>query len=115
MHRFVQHSGRLFIPTIVLVELYAWAYQRSDPNPLLSAIENDLLSDIAVLSFDEHCAKVFGRQRGMMTRRGLSVSRLDLMIAAVAIAHDLTLVRARPTAYGSDFLGPVCLTSGECT
>lgn len=92
MHRFVQYSGCLFIPTIVLGELYAWAHQRSDPTPLLSAIENDLLSDVAVLPFDETCAKVFGRQRGTMARQGLSTSRLDLMIAAVAMAHDLTLV-----------------------
>ena len=38
MHRFVQHSGRLFISSIVLGELYAWAYQRAFPQPLVQQI-----------------------------------------------------------------------------
>jgi tRNA(fMet)-specific endonuclease VapC len=37
-HRFIQHSGRMAIPTVVLGELYAWAYGRSDPTPILRAI-----------------------------------------------------------------------------
>jgi len=31
MHRFAQHSGGSFIPTIVLGELYAWAFHRKKP------------------------------------------------------------------------------------
>ena len=92
MHRFVQHAGRLYLPTIVLGELYAWAYRRSDPAPLLTAIEDDLLRDVAVLSFDDACAKEFGRLRGTLMRHGISVSRLDLMIGSVALVHSLTLV-----------------------
>ena len=32
MHRFVQHSGRLCLPTVVLAELYVWAYHRQNPD-----------------------------------------------------------------------------------
>jgi tRNA(fMet)-specific endonuclease VapC len=92
MHRFVQHAGRLFIPSIVLGELYAWAYQRSSPQPLLDRIDNELLADVAVLDFDRRSAAEFGRIHGQLLRRGQSVSRLDLLIAAVALSHDLTLV-----------------------
>jgi tRNA(fMet)-specific endonuclease VapC len=92
MHRFVQHAGRLFIPSIVLGELYAWAYRRSSPQPLLDRIDNELLADVAVLDFDRRDAAEFGRIHGQLLRRGQSVSRLDLLIAAVALAHDLTLV-----------------------
>ncbi len=35
MHRFVQHSGGLYIPTIVLGELYAWAYHRQNPTSIM--------------------------------------------------------------------------------
>ena len=38
-HRFVQHSGRLAVPTIVLGELYAWAFGRSDPATILGPLE----------------------------------------------------------------------------
>lgn len=92
MHRFVQHSGRLHIPTVVLGELYAWAHHRKNPTSLVNRIESDLLPDVVVLDYDTICAREFGRLRGMLLQQGLPVSRLDLLIAAVALVHDLTLV-----------------------
>ncbi len=91
IHRFVQHSGRLFIPAIVLGELYAWAYRRKQPSSLLQQI-NDLLADVPVLSFDSSCAQMFGQNRGVLEQQGVSVPTTDLMIASVALVHDLTLV-----------------------
>ena len=91
-HRFLQHSGRLSISSIVLAELYAWAYHRDDPTSLLDRIRNDLLADVDVLPFDSRCAERFGAVRGTLLRQGLSVNRVDLMIASVALTHDLTLV-----------------------
>lgn len=90
-HRFFQYSGRLFISTIVLGELYAWAYQRANPAPILEATA-DLLRDVEVLSFDVDCARQFGMLRGSLRQQGVAVSQLDLTIAATAIQHDLTLV-----------------------
>lgn len=90
-HRFVQHFGRLSIPTIVLAELYAGAYHRSDPRPLLGRIEQ-LLNDVELLPFDEACAERFGIEQGNFLRQGIGVSPVDLMIASVALVHDLTLV-----------------------
>ena len=29
-HRFIQHGGRIAVPTIVLAELYAWAFGKAD-------------------------------------------------------------------------------------
>jgi tRNA(fMet)-specific endonuclease VapC len=92
MHRFVQHSGGLYIAAIVLGELYTWAYQRKNPAALIQRIENDLLPDVRVLDFDSDCAKEFGRVRGQLLQTGISVSRVDLLIAAVALSHNLTLV-----------------------
>jgi tRNA(fMet)-specific endonuclease VapC len=92
MHRFTQHSGRLYIATVALGELYAWAYRRPDPTSLLDKIENDLLRDVLVLDYDAVSAKEFGRLRGSMLGQGLVVSRLDLMIGAVALVHDHNLV-----------------------
>ncbi len=92
MHRFVQYQGGLCVPTIVLGELYAWAYQRKDPASLIAKIENDLLLDVMVLDFDRKCALEFGRLRALLLQQGRPVSRLDLMIAAVALVHNLTLV-----------------------
>jgi tRNA(fMet)-specific endonuclease VapC len=92
MHRFIQHSGGLYIPTIVLAELYTWAYQRQNPAPVLQRIEHDLLPDVTVLDFTAACANEFGSVRGQLLQQGISVSRIDLLIASVALVHNLTLV-----------------------
>jgi tRNA(fMet)-specific endonuclease VapC len=62
------------------------------PQPILDRIENDLLADVGLLSYDDASAREFGHARGGLLRQGLSVGSIDLMTAAVALAHDLTLV-----------------------
>jgi len=99
MHRFVQHSGGLNIPTIVLGELYTWAYSRKNPTPVIQLIENDLLPDVIVLDFDSDCAREFGTIRGQLLRQGITVSRMDLLIACVALVHNLTLVTHNTADY----------------
>ncbi len=95
----MQHSGRLHISTIVLGELCTWAYQRKYPAPVTNRIEYDLLPDVTVLEFNSDCAKEFGKVRGRLLQQGTSVSRVDLMIAAVALVHNLTLVTHNTADY----------------
>lgn len=92
MHRFVQHAGGLCIPTVVLAELYTWAYNRNNWAEAVQRIQNDLLIDVVVLDFDSACANQFGAVRAQLLQVGVSVSRMDLLIASVALVHDLTLV-----------------------
>jgi len=91
-HRFTQHHGGLAIPTLVLAELYTWAYRREQPEVLLHLIEDDFLADVAVLDFDLAAARQFGQCRARTLSTGTVVNPVDLMIASVALAHDLTLV-----------------------
>jgi tRNA(fMet)-specific endonuclease VapC len=90
-HRFIQYGGGLYVPTVVVGELYAGAYHVDEPAPLLQKIA-ELTSDVQVLDFDQACAEQFGRLKGGLQRRGISVPTADLMIAAVALVHDLTVV-----------------------
>ena len=90
-HRFMQHSGRLWISSIVLAELYAGAYILEKPEKILSGIE-ELKKDVGVLLYDEYSAVQFGKLRGELKRQGVAVNPFDLMIASVALFHDLTLV-----------------------
>ena len=98
-HRFIQHLGRLAMPTIGLAELYAGAFLMRDPAPLLAQVA-DLLSFIDVIDFDAACAEVFGKLRGDLQRNGVVVPPIDLLIASVAVTHNLTLV----TNNTSDFI-----------
>jgi tRNA(fMet)-specific endonuclease VapC len=91
-HRFIQHAGRMFTSTINLAELRTWAYRSSDPQRMLARIEQDLLQDLQVLVFDEACADEFAKANTYLLNCGRPTSTADLLIAAVALAHDLTLV-----------------------
>ena len=99
MHRFVQHSGGLCIAAIALGELYTWAYNRPNWSEAVRRIEDDLLPDLTVLDFNAACAVQFGRVRAQLLRVGISVSRVDLLIASVALAHDLTMVTHNTADY----------------
>jgi tRNA(fMet)-specific endonuclease VapC len=92
IHRFIQHSGRLFVPTIVLGELYVWVYRRDDPTQGVATIDRFVRHEVQLLAFDERCAHEFGRLRGKLLRQGIVVGRVDLMIASVALVHSLSLV-----------------------
>jgi tRNA(fMet)-specific endonuclease VapC len=99
IHRFMQHSGGLCLPTIALAELYAWAHRRTNPNKLLDAIAKDLLADVTVLDFDSACAKQFGVIRGWQLRQGIQAAIPDLLIASIALVHNLTVVTHNTADY----------------
>lgn len=90
-HRFFQHAGGLTISTVVLAELYAGAYKRPNPDRILSLIA-DLLLEITVLDFDQACAREFGKIKGELLQKGVSIPEVDLMIGSAALVYDLTLV-----------------------
>lgn len=90
-HHLFQHTGGLTICTVVLAELYAGAYRHPDSSRLLSLI-GDLLREVRILDFDTACAEQFGKLQGTLLQAGIVVSTADLMIASVAVVHNLTLV-----------------------
>jgi tRNA(fMet)-specific endonuclease VapC len=90
-HRFFQYAGGIAIPTVALAELYAGAYKHPNP-PKLLALIGDLLQEVAVLDFDSACAEQFGKVQGSLLQQGITMSVADVMIAAVALVHNLTLV-----------------------
>ncbi|HEX4590079.1 MAG TPA: type II toxin-antitoxin system VapC family toxin [Gemmataceae bacterium] len=97
-HRFIQYTSLLAISTVNLAELYAGAYKHSQPRRLLALIA-DLCQEVRVIDFDPACAEMFGRVRGTLLRKGISVPTTDLMIAAVALVHNLTLVTHNTADY----------------
>lgn len=92
IHRFVQHAGQLHISTVGLGELYAWAYLGGNRAKVLRLLEQDLLPDLKLLAFGRDCAEEFGRLRGVLRRKGITIGPVDLQIASVALVHNLTLV-----------------------
>jgi len=97
-HRFMQHGGRLFLSTVSLAELYSGAFGVPNPQRLLDGI-SELLADVQVLDFESSCAHQFGKVRGALRQQGIVVPTADLMIAATALVHDLTLVTHNTTDF----------------
>jgi tRNA(fMet)-specific endonuclease VapC len=88
--KFVQH-GTLHTTAITVAELYAGAYKQNNFQWYLERIEL-LLGDLIILPFDRSAAEIFGEKRGKLLQQGIVVSAQDMMIAAIAIQHGMTLV-----------------------
>jgi tRNA(fMet)-specific endonuclease VapC len=99
LHRFIQYSGRLYLPTLSLAELYVSAYVRDNPDPTLRAIESLIRDEVEIIEFDADCASIFGMVRADQLRSGTLSPVVDLMVASVALAYDLTLVTHNVTDF----------------
>jgi predicted nucleic acid-binding protein len=90
-NRFLQYTGGLYICTITLGELYTWALRAAAPPRRLEVVR-ELLTDVRVLEVTPQVAEMFGRVQAGLLDRGRPAPSMDLMIAATALVHDLTLV-----------------------
>lgn len=84
---------------IVKAELYYGAYKsaRRDENLALLA---KFFSQFVSLPFDDAAAEAYGRLRAELARRGTPIGPNDLMIAAIALAHDLILITHNTSEFG---------------
>jgi predicted nucleic acid-binding protein len=90
-HRFLQFMGRLHVSVITPGELYTWALRAKASPQRLQNLE-DLLNDVQVLEVTQEIARRFGEVRAALFDAGTSVPEMDLMIAATALVHNLTIV-----------------------
>ncbi len=89
--RFVQYGGRLHVSTISAAELFTWVL-RAKASPARQQGLLDLLDDMTVLDIDQAIAHKFGEVRAQQLDQGLFTPEMDLLIAATALVHNLTLV-----------------------
>lgn len=90
-NRFNQYSGQLSISVVSVGELFTWVYRRNAPPTRLQGLLA-LLNDLRVLEVDVPIARRFGEIRAQLLDRGHVVPTADMLIAATAIEHGLTLV-----------------------
>jgi len=81
----------LAISIISIAEL--WEGVHFSRNPSQShALLKEFLSGVMILGVDEQTCEHFGRLRGSLRRQGALIADFDLLIAATALRHDLTLL-----------------------
>jgi tRNA(fMet)-specific endonuclease VapC len=89
--RILQNLGKLHVSVITVGELRTWAYRRTASRR--RAIDLELfLNDVDVLTVTVDVANRFGELRAGLLDQGQATPDLDLLIAATALVHNLTLV-----------------------
>ena len=79
------------ISTLVLAELHFGIHASRNPDESRRRLDR-FLPSLQVVSFNEIAAETYGRIRHSLKIRGLPIGDIDTFIAAVAVAHDATLV-----------------------
>ena len=90
-NRFLQYTGGIHVSTVTLAELFAWAMRATAPPKRLEGVR-ELLDDVKVLDVTGEVAEAYGRLQAGLLDIGRPAPGMDLLIAATALVHDLTLV-----------------------
>ena len=77
--------------SVVEAELWHGAEKYQVPQQRREQL-SELLAPHVSLPFDSQCARHYARIRHQLEQQGQMIGGNDLMIAAIALAHDLTLV-----------------------
>lgn len=84
-------TEHIFVPSIVLGELYFGAYKSAHPEGNVHRIE-ELVTASAVLVCDATTAAYYGRIKKALRDKGRPLPENDIWIAALAQQHRLTVV-----------------------
>lgn len=88
--KFIQHQHQLSSTTINYAELI-YGLKKRDSKKYLPHVET-IFNNIKVYEFDKQSAKIFGMLKASMSKKGLTVADMDLMIASIAIANNEQLI-----------------------
>jgi tRNA(fMet)-specific endonuclease VapC len=77
--------------SVVKAELYFGAMKSQNSAKSLLKIEA-FFSELISLPFDDESARYYGEIRAGLTANGMIIGNNDMMIAAIALRNDLTLV-----------------------
>jgi len=84
-------SESLAVSVVTLMELYYGAHKSQHKEANLARVRA-IEEAFEVLPLGAECVEVFGLLKASLERSGSSLDDFDLMLAAVALSHNLTLV-----------------------
>jgi tRNA(fMet)-specific endonuclease VapC len=90
-NRFLQYGGRLYASAVTIAELRAWLLRKKTPQTRKQAYAR-LRQDLMVLDVDEGIALRAGEIAAALSDRGIASKTPDMVLAATALIHGLTLV-----------------------
>lgn len=95
---YLDKAAEVFIPSIVLGELYFGAHKSGRVKENLARIDEFAVSS-AVLGCDTETARCYGEIKNALRKKGRPIPENDVWIAAIALQYDLTLI-TRDTHFG---------------
>ncbi len=87
----VAKAEEIFIPAIVIGELFFGAFKSGRPKANTARIENFAASN-TVIACDIGSSRKYGYIKNLLHKKGQPIPENDLWIAALAMEHGLTLV-----------------------
>lgn len=88
-------DASLAMSVITLAELLYGIHRSSNPSKMLSWLDGFISKQsIAILSIDKATVELFTQTKLTLEKRGEKLADFDLLIAATALEHHLTLVTA---------------------
>jgi tRNA(fMet)-specific endonuclease VapC len=97
---FLNDAEEVFIPSIVIGELYYGAHKSSRAKENVARIDDFAASNV-ILSCDAETARWYGEAKDKLRQRGRPIPENDLWIAAIALQYDGSLVvRMTPPTSG---------------
>ena len=98
--RLQQHNPvDILLCSVVKAELIYGAYHSSQAADNLRLLDR-FFEPFTSLPFDDDCGDAYGRIRSDLARIGTPIGPNDLLIAATAVANDVTLVTANSREFG---------------
>jgi tRNA(fMet)-specific endonuclease VapC len=85
--------------SVVVAELYFGAFKSKQPSKNFALLAT-FLPVFLSLPFDDQAAKVYGQIRADLEAKGTPIGPNDLIIAAIALSNDLTLVTHNTAEFG---------------
>lgn len=89
----------LYLSTITLMELYYGAHKSQQIEANLAKIKT-IESSLSILAPGPETGETFGRMKAGLEATGVRLADLDLIIAAIALTRNLTLVTNNQKHFG---------------
>ncbi len=89
----------IVVCSVTRAELLFGAAKSNNPEKTRSA-QRAFLEPLATLPFDDAAAEHYGRIRAQLETAGTPIGPNDLLIAAIALAHDLIVVTHNVREFG---------------
>src|SRR5438874_1619730 len=89
--RLMLHFGSLNVSVVTVGELLTWAKRANAPVARMQGVR-DFLKAASVVDVTLPVGEKFGEIRAALLDQGMSVGTIDLLNAATALVHNLTVV-----------------------